>query len=335
MVPNPEFSGSGSKGCGTQRQLQILYTRKDVPPAIPLSGGRVYIPFCFLDTNMELNAAVNPQPTRSSPRLSWDQYLKLAVVPYAFGFLTVMFHTARFGFPVVQILEPLNFWVGLIPSLLLLIAWKGFSFVISAPWEKHMLGALRSTSSKKTARIMPFVGLGFFVPSFFILYKAMPHWSAKDVSPKYEILYLVALCLMVFAISFFEVGRQLSPDPKTPKVPQYMRIMMAASFSLMVILIFLSYLIDIYASMPQRYGFGKPSNVRLITDRKDMPPMLLEDQVVSLGAPAVSRSVRLLYKTAEDVFVLCDACDGKALSLRSSIVIGIVWEDAPKSAAAK
>jgi hypothetical protein len=65
-------------------------------------------------------------------KLAWDQYLKFAAIPYAFGFFTVMLHTARYGFPVVQILQPLNFWIGVIPTLIL--AGGASSFIARSSW---------------------------------------------------------------------------------------------------------------------------------------------------------------------------------------------------------
>jgi len=75
-------------------------------------------------------------------KLSWDQYLKLAAIPYAFGFFTVMLHTARYGFPVVQILQPLNFWIGVIPTLTLAGWWWASSFIARSSWWERPIRRL-------------------------------------------------------------------------------------------------------------------------------------------------------------------------------------------------
>ena len=51
----------------------------------------------------------------SDSKLSWrdiEPILKWAAVAYGFGFLTVMWHTHRLGVPVLQLIEPVNVWIG-------------------------------------------------------------------------------------------------------------------------------------------------------------------------------------------------------------------------------
>jgi hypothetical protein len=48
-------------------------------------------------------------------RANWqdiEPILKWAAVAYAFGFLTVMLHTHKLGIPVLQLIEPVNIWIG-------------------------------------------------------------------------------------------------------------------------------------------------------------------------------------------------------------------------------
>jgi hypothetical protein len=48
-------------------------------------------------------------------RAKWrdiEPILKWAAVAYAFGFLTVMLHTHKLGIPVLQLIEPVNIWIG-------------------------------------------------------------------------------------------------------------------------------------------------------------------------------------------------------------------------------
>lgn len=51
----------------------------------------------------------------SDSKLNWhdiEPILKWAAVAYGFGFLTVMWHTHRLGVPVLQLIEPVNVWIG-------------------------------------------------------------------------------------------------------------------------------------------------------------------------------------------------------------------------------
>ncbi|HYL87063.1 MAG TPA: hypothetical protein VE263_22765 [Candidatus Angelobacter sp.] len=42
-----------------------------------------------------------------------EPILKWGAVSYACGFLIVMIHTARLGIPALQLIEPINIWIGL------------------------------------------------------------------------------------------------------------------------------------------------------------------------------------------------------------------------------
>lgn len=48
-------------------------------------------------------------------KINWhniEPILKWAAVAYGLGFLTVMWHTHRLGVPVLQLIEPVNIWIG-------------------------------------------------------------------------------------------------------------------------------------------------------------------------------------------------------------------------------
>jgi len=51
----------------------------------------------------------------ASRKLNWhdvEPILKWGTVAYAFGFLTIMLYTNRLGIPVLQLIEPVNVWIG-------------------------------------------------------------------------------------------------------------------------------------------------------------------------------------------------------------------------------
>jgi len=71
-------------------------------------------------TDSGLAAGVQPVrlPDRSQPESGGSQWhtiepiLKWGAVAYGFGFLTVMVHTYLLGVPVLQLIEPVNVWIG-------------------------------------------------------------------------------------------------------------------------------------------------------------------------------------------------------------------------------
>jgi hypothetical protein len=284
-----------------------------------------------MDTNIELNAEVNPRRTIFGSRMSWDQYLKLAAIPYAFGFLTVMLHTARYGFPVVQILEPLNFWVGAIPSLLLLILWKGFSLVMHSPWEKQMLNAAKTMSLQKRTWFRVLLTLLVFTIGTWLVVNRRTPVSDGDATVYYLSRALICIFVAIIMGSVMRVESQLTMNPRNPTARRHIRTINAVVFSLFITTVLFSYLKGIYGLLPQRYGFGKPANVRLILDSKSAPAALLEVNDQTLGPTTVSRKVQLLYRTGDDVLILCDKCDAKSLSIRNSSVVGIMWDEARRT----
>lgn len=101
--------------------------------------------------------------------------------------------------------------------------------------------------------------------------------------------------------------------------------MLPAGLVVYAALAFAAYLQQVYPVLPQCFGFGKPSDVRLILDGRAAPPVLLETKA-DPAAPVISRRVRLLYRTSQEYLVLCDQCGQDAISVSSNVVVGVIWE---------
>lgn len=258
---------------------------------------------------------------------SWDHYLKLAAIPYAFGFLTVMFHTAMYGFPVVQILQPLNFWVGIIPSILLVAAWKGTKLVIASPWEIRIRRAVSRLGTWQSVLLA--VLLVLLMAVFEAWDSAVMHSHPTRESERFDLLIIALVMLCAFAATLIMEAaiQQLPTLGYSSKIRLIFRFQRIAIVPLVAFMIFSLFLVRIYPALPQRYGFGKPSDVRLVLDPRTAPPELLESQPANSTAPVVSRSVKLLYRTGEEDLILCDQCQREALSVSRSDVFGIIWED--------
>ena len=266
---------------------------------------------------MDDSPPIEPQPAPSHIHFSWEQYLKLAAVPYAFGFLTVMFHTARYGFPVIQLIQPLNFWVGSIPTLVLAVIWKGVQITARTPWNRHMNKAIKRfgfpiVKIVSLSVIIASFGLGLlmvYMPTFYGRYFLFPDvWSVGG-----QILVLFSLLCSTAVISAFDDKKRLN----------YTDIAVCAWLAFLILAI---YVTGIYPRLPQRYGFGEPSNVKMVLDPKMAPPELLESKPMDSFSPVVSRSVKLLYRTDKEDLILCDQCQSKSLSVNSAGVVGIIWE---------
>jgi hypothetical protein len=263
-------------------------------------------------------------------KLSWDQYLKLAAIPYTFGFLTIMFHTAQYGFPVVQVLQPLNFWVGAIPTVLFVAAWKGITFMVSFPWGNRLEKVAIRLGSRRTEIVKDILLVGLVLLQVLAL---LTERKRTPNDPTMSAVQIVLTSLLIFTFMLYSMLSSAErPYISTPPFVWMMeRIPLVISLFLFIAMIFSVYLYQIYPALPQRYGFGRPANIKLVLDPKMSPPDLLENKPADPTLPVVSRSVKLLYRTDKEDLILCDQCQSKSLSITSSAVLGIIWEDNGKT----
>lgn len=70
----------------------------------------------WLQAEAEVRVANGATSEKSSTEGGWtniEPFLKWGAVAYGLGFVTVMFHTRKIGIPVIQLVEPVNIWIGL------------------------------------------------------------------------------------------------------------------------------------------------------------------------------------------------------------------------------
>lgn len=66
-------------------------------------------------------------------------------VAYGLGFLCILVHTARYGVQVIEVIKPLNFWVGALPTLVIF-----FSIFV---WERYLSDVARRAAQQKMALV--------------------------------------------------------------------------------------------------------------------------------------------------------------------------------------
>ncbi len=279
-------------------------------------------------------------PVTESPTLEWFEpyfkypYLKflglVAAVAYAFGFFTVMVHTAHYGLPVIQLIEPLHLWVGLIPSVVLFATWQGVKVVAkSIPSDRvepfvHKIGVGRAKNAV--------IGLHAFSAVLMVFF-AFRYSSRIRGNPWFGLSVLLVLLVTAFVLAVAHSAVcKADPSRYWGFMPRFLRVWLIIVTLIVALAIFKVYVAGIYPSLPQRYGFGDPALVRLVVDPNKMPSELLDSQMSPQGPPKITKRIRLLYRTAREHILLCDECKAKTLSLSNDGVYGIIWQESSEPA---
>jgi hypothetical protein len=248
-------------------------------------------------------------------------------IAYASGFLTVMLHTARLGFPVLELFSTLYFLVG---------APFGVIGFLSTP----ILRYFRSRASNLASQ-------------------AKASWTdlTKEVNPS-DIDALSTLFGLLEAISpyfrFFrkrlekkvrqhvDVNRHIDARTRSflhrsaalgKGLRAVVRSVNLLSTAIVLIFALCLYVWKIYPLIPQQYGGGAPVEIQVLLDQDKLPPTLSDLPGVPVQAPgkasktAVIGPVKLLYSSKHHYFL--EGSQGERFSLSRGAVEGILWTTNP------
>jgi hypothetical protein len=214
-----------------------------------------------------------------SSTVTIETVLKFVAVPsYAFGFFTILFHTASFGLPVIQVIDPLNFWVGMLPTIVLLASWYLIKFLNRFPPHSLSNFVVKKVGTGVTVGIILFLSAA----SIYCITKGThrPLFSPGNVSfwvPINPIDGLYSIGGLALAAVASSIALGLKREGENSLHPGPGPILLFKSVALFtvsysVIIIFTLYVIQIYPRLPQRYGFGNPSQVRLVVNSQMVSP---------------------------------------------------------------
>jgi cation transport protein ChaC len=202
----------------------------------------------------------NPEDDSKRNWRDIEPLLKWGVVSYALGFVTIMFHTAQLGIPVLQVIEPINIWIGFPLTVVIFFVDKIFAYfwkpVVEAR-QKIVEAWAKLSSSSEEATVeylaelltwaLPFAPLRsrarqYFAERIRIVMRTrgnlrMPGWA----------IFLRELALA--AESFYRVFTQV----------------------LLIVVCIVAYVFIGYPAIPQSYGGGKPIEVQLMVNAERIP----------------------------------------------------------------
>lgn len=241
---------------------------------------------------------------------------------YAFGFATVMLHTWRLGFPVLELLSAVYVWVGLPLTLVVVFskqlvryfAAKGLALgnELRTSWE-HLAGDVQ-----KDARSISqsFVALVSVLPIFRLFRSSLERLierASLDTAVKSE-----RAARTLRRLTGLLRGMSTLAD-----------LMRTINLAILIVVGMFLYVWVGYPLIPQSLGGGQPATVRLLilTDKASAFLPQLQDA----GAPAVIDGVKtaltakmqLLYATKDNYYLSTQA--GMRLSLSKDTVAGVVW----------
>lgn len=210
-----------------------------------------------------------------------EPILKWGAVSYACGFLIVMIHTARLGIPALQLIEPINVWIGLPIAIVLFFFEK-----LIGQWNRAMENLDRELT--EAAALADKIGKERDPDKVFdwIVNAVVLAFATTFVFPSMDLFgFLMKKIYELFRPKFIAALDKASPDEKRAVAQRWLgRVLSAAAFvagvqrfvyvfvELVVILLacFL-YVIVLYPRIPQTYGGGRPMEVQLIVDAESIP----------------------------------------------------------------
>ncbi|MBI1930442.1 hypothetical protein HYR99_40115 [Candidatus Poribacteria bacterium] len=262
-----------------------------------------------------------------------ETILGWASVAYAAGFVTIMIHTARMGIPVVELIKPINIWIGA-PLAVEIFYIRKLGVLIKLRKEafREELAELK----KEASNLIEAQDSDWFVALFTALATFLLPFPFRTQTQ--EKMRKQLFNWMVRKYRF------------TVQVPDFIRKMLAKTiyvcraiiafnrflnFLLVILLIPVAsyiYVVIVYPVIPQSLGGGKPMVVRLIVDSEKIP--LDTPELRALFSPQVNTQektnnarttlpVDLLYLTQETYYVRLP--NNPIVSMNAGAVQGIIW----------
>lgn len=250
-------------------------------------------------------------------------FLAWGSIAYGLGFVTVMLHTARLGFPVLELLSAVYVWVGAplaVIGFFWVRIWRFFrsrasdlTREVRDSWE----GFKQAVDAKDFDVISEFVG---FASALFFpkpLRGPLESLLRKAMASKPEVSHRAARTL----------GRFASLLRGLLALIGFLRLV---NIALVLGLGIYLYVWEVYPLIPQSFGGGAPTTVRLLVNTEKIPPDIpglpgidaAADRKVT-AKTSVTDPIQLLYSTADHYYVEGPA--GQRVSLSKSAVEGVIW----------
>lgn len=275
------------------------------------------------------------QPAAPSLKERAESLVAWAAIAYAGGFLTIMLHTARLGIPVVQLIEPINVWVGLPLAAVAMISKRLLKIVI----HRHCTLKQEFTSIRQQ----------------FLELNNSPTIAVLDRFTDSLMQFLMFpplawfLGWFYFAVLRPRLDDYITQNPAAAKIPErtlrwvsrvvavarglragmtYLNVMLSVS---LVPLALILYVWVAYPKIPQEYGGGRPTIVQLAVsseaipaDGGDFSTLFARPSPTTGSKTRTTVPVRFLFAT-DDYWYLQLHKGERVLAIRSEKISAVVW----------
>lgn len=282
-----------------------------------------------------------------------ESLLKWASVAYALGFLTVMVNTVPLGIPTLELIQPVQVWVGVPVAIIFWAVARAYSYLkrrgsdIKNDIEviRNQMDELQRLCSEKTNEEASALILERVIRDSIVL--AIPF-------ARYSTLSTIRIIGLSRAVKFLAKTRSKSKDQNKGNdekkgLDNYMNALLKTFSMLGRVLIVYRYLSDtltvivvlavalsvyvfwIYPTAPQSWGGGAPMTVNLAIAEDKLPLDTERLKLLLRGTPAESSvakarltgPVTLLYSTEHALYIRLD--DNSVIRISADAVGGVIF----------
>ena len=283
-------------------------------------------------------------------RLNWhdiEPILKWVGVAYVFGFLIVMFHTYHLGIPTLQLIEPLNVWIGtplaivafFLDKIYLLLdkeivelrqALRDAALLSlqAQPGQTDLLSLLQQIYDQWTADLSyiaaPFGGAlsrRAVKAAFQLYFRIIVRFFGKQLGET-QISETARQSILNNVAPVFRWTRKVAAFVQFLTVPYVLLLLVAACVGY----------VQVFPIIPQTLGGGKPMSVSLLISRDALPDSgeLAAWKTETPSTPAAEHKDAVLvpvtlYLRTEHEFLIRKG-DGPIISLSDHAVEGILFQ---------
>ena len=283
-------------------------------------------------------------------KVNWhdiEPLLKWAAVAYALGFLTVMWYTHRLGVPVLQLIEPVNVWIGAPLAVVVFCLDKLFTAAKEATDDfarrVEEASAIRNRITETNADLVEgfSVVMGIMVNSLALI--AAPFGLLRPVQSALVFLYkrgkdpLASLRSAEGRVSEKQRKRLLAWIGRILRwaylVSAVYRFVNSIGTICFVQVVCYFYVVAIFPRIPQTLGGGRPVTVQLILSAESLPksrefrdwlPSTEDARPGKDAKTSILVPVTLYFRTEHELYVRKGS--GPVVSLTDHSIEGIVFE---------
>jgi hypothetical protein len=260
-----------------------------------------------------------------------ERALTYGAVSYAFGYLVVMLHTARLGFPIIALLDPIYVWIGFPLAVVAFFAtqiWTAARENISAA-ARDLRVAVRNFRPVEGEPLAE--SLGGLAVSFANALPIPPFASGLTVHV-YRKLFNWIAAMATKTNDYSRAIQRASTylNRVLMAVSGARRLLNTISYVLVLGLLLWAYVWHLYPEIPKAYGGGASITVRVVLSDEALPRELLSDlgsQPNTVPADSGSRvqtdTLTLLYSTSDAYYIRTRS--GRIVSLSTGVVDAIIW----------